>query len=149
MTSLTRQYTCTVYMYIKSELKEKETKIQSKISQNRKEKSWNCYQWMIAYFIFLSYGTVVVDIGVRDGCTAIKFVKHVKTVFIQVLSCSTQCSADAWIVALLWKFPQIPSCQRKQRQLGQKQFWHVFTKLIAVQPSMANYEWTMNQIKVE
>ena len=45
---------------------------------------------------------------VRDGCSAIIFVKHVKTYFIQVLS--TQCSADSWIVALLWMFPQIPSC---------------------------------------
>ena len=37
----------------------------------------------------------------------------------------------------------------KWRQLGQKQFWHVFTKLIAVQPSMAEYEWTMYQMKVD
>ena len=33
--------------------------------------------------------------------------KHVKTVFIQVLSYITQSSADALIVALLWKLPQI------------------------------------------
>ena len=63
-----------------------------------------------------------------------------------------QWGADAWNVALLWKLPQVSSCSRcalKQRQLGQKQFWHVFTKLIAVQSSMTKYEWTMNQLKVE
>ena len=34
-------------------------------------------------------------------------------------------AADAWIVALLWKLPQNATMQRKQCQLGQKQFWHV------------------------
>ena len=47
---------------------------------------------------------------VRDGCSAIIVVKHVKTVFVKVLSCSTQCSAGAWIVALFWKLPQMPTC---------------------------------------
>ena len=40
---------------------------------------------------------------------------------------------------------------RKQRQLGQEQLLHFFlnTTLIAVQPTMAEYEWTMYQLKVE
>ena len=37
----------------------------------------------------------------------------------------------------------------KQRQPGQKQFWHVLQKCIAVQPSMADCEWTMYQMKGE
>ena len=54
---------------------------------------------------------------VRDGCSAVIFVMYVKAVFIQVLSCSRQCSVDAWIAALnmlwyhSWKLPLItPSC---------------------------------------
>ena len=46
------------------------------------------------------------------------------------------------------KAPANAIMQRKQRQLGQTQFWR-FTKFIAVQPSMAEYEWTMYQIKVD
>ena len=50
------------------------------------------------------------------------FVKHVKTVFIQVVHVNegTQCSVDALIVALLillWKLPNA-IMQRKQRQRG-------------------------------
>ena len=57
-----------------------------------------------------------------DGCWAIICVKHVKTVFIQVLSCSTQCIVDAWIVALLWKLLQIPSCSTNKANLDKNNF---------------------------
>ena len=45
------------------------------------------------------------------------------------------------------KAPANTIMQHKQRQLWQNQF--CFTKLIAVQPSMAEYELTMYQIKVD
>ena len=57
------------------------------------------------------------------GCSAIVFVKHVKTVFVQLLSCSTQCSADAWIVALLWKLTQMPSCTANNANLDKNNFY--------------------------
>ena len=62
---------------------------------------------------------------VRDDCSAIIFVKHVKTVFVQVLSCtcSTQRSADAWInCRFVVKAPANAIMQHKQRKLGQTQF---------------------------
>ena len=40
-------------------------------------------------FIFLSFGTLVVHIGSGMAAQQIIFVKHVKTVFIQVLSYGT------------------------------------------------------------
>ena len=61
---------------------------------------------------------------------------------------STQCSADALTVALLWKLPQMPSCSANNANLDENKF-DMFTKLIAVQPSMAKYEWTMHQMKVD
>ena len=39
--------------------------------------------------------------------------------------------------------------QHKQRLLGQNQFDMFYRKIIAVQPSMAKYEWTVYQIKVD
>ena len=39
--------------------------------------------------------------------------------------------------------------QHKQRQPAQNQFWYILQKIIAMQPSMAKYEWTMYQIKVD
>ena len=78
------------------------------------------------------------------------FLKHVKTVFVQVLSfvhdiMQCGCMNCCFVV----KAPANATMQRKQRQLGQKQFLTYFTNLIAVQPSMAKYEWTMLQMKVE
>ena len=35
---------------------------------------------------------------------------------------STQCSADAWIVALLWKLPQMPSCSANNANLDKNNF---------------------------
>ena len=85
---------------------------------------------------------------------------------------STQCSGDEWIVALLWKLPQMPPCSTNNASLDKNNFdtfykidccaaihaqttpaWTKtiltrFTKLIAVQPSMAEYEWTIYQMKV-
>ena len=78
-------------------------------------------------------------------CSVRLFVKHVKLVFIQVLSL---CSVDAWIVALLWKLPQMPSCSANNTNVDKTNF-DMFTNMIAVQPSMAEYEWTMYQIEVE
>ena len=61
---------------------------------------------------------------------------------------STQSSADALIVSLLWKLPPMPSCSTNNANLD-KPILTCFTKLIAVQPSMAEYEWTLYQIKVD
>ena len=74
--------------------------------------------------IFLSYGALVVRIGSSHGwCSAIIFVKHAKIVFVQVLSlCSTQCSADAWIAALLGKLPQMASCSANNANLDKNNF---------------------------
>ena len=46
------------------------------------------------------------------------------------------------------QLPQMPFMQHTQRQLEQNWF-DMFTKLIAVQPSVAEYEWTMYKIKVD
>ena len=61
---------------------------------------------------------------------------------------STQISADALIsiVVLLWKLPQMPS-SAQTTPTWTKPILTCFTKVIAVQPSMAEYEWTMYQIK--
>ena len=72
---------------------------------------------MIAYIYFAFIWYIGPSYVVRDGWSAIMFVKHVKTVFVQVLSCITQCSADAWIVALLWKLLQMPSCSANSANL--------------------------------
>ena len=58
----------------------------------------------------------------------------------------TQSSADAPIVPLLWKSPAMLSSSKNNAYLGKTNLT-CFTKLIAVQPSMAKYEWTMYQIK--
>ena len=60
----------------------------------------------------------------------------------------TQSSVDAPIVALLWKLPQMLSCSTNNAYLDKTNLTS-FTKMIAVQPSMAKYEWTMYQIKVD
>ena len=54
---------------------------------------------------------------VRDGYSAIIFVKHVKTVFVKVLP-----SADAWIVSLFWKLPQMPSCSANNADMDKNNF---------------------------
>ena len=66
----------------------------------------------------------------------------------EFVQCSTQCSADAWIVALSWKLPQMPSCSANDANLDKNNF-DMFMKFIAVQPSMAKYEWTMYQMEVQ
>ena len=73
-----------------------------------------------------------------DDCSAIIFVKHVKTVSIQVLSLYTKqcwCTYCCFVV----KAPANAIMQHKQRLLGQNQF-DMFYKMIAVQPSMAMNE---------
>ena len=105
---------------------------------------------MTAFFSFIWYSGR--SYWVRDGCSAIIFVKNVKIVFVHVLSCSTECSKDAWIVALLGKLPQMPSWCHHAAQTTPtwtKTILTCFTKLIAVQPSMAEYKWTMYQMKEE
>ena len=46
------------------------------------------------------------------------------------------------------KAPANAIMQRKQRNLDKNNL-DMFSKLIAAQPSMAEYEWTMYQMKVE
>ena len=87
---------------------------------------------------------------VRDGCSAIIFVKHFKTVSIQVLSLYTKqcgCINCCFVV----KAPANAIMQHKPQTMPTwtKPILTCFTKLIAVQPSMAKYEWTMYQIKVD
>ena len=64
---------------------------------------------------------------VRDGCSAIIFVKHFKTVFVQVLSYSTLCSHKSHHAA-------------QTTPTWTKIILTCFTKLIDVQPFMAEYE---------
>ena len=73
-------------------------------------------------FMFLLLWYIRRSYWVRDGCSAIIFVKHIKTVVVQVLSYSAQCSADTWIVALLWKLPQMPSCSANNANLDKNNF---------------------------
>ena len=40
----------------------------------------------------------------------------------EFVQCSTQCSADAWIVALSWKLPQMPSCSANDANLDKNNF---------------------------
>ena len=175
---------------------------------------------MIAYLFFFQSSIWYIgrSYWVRDGCSAIIFVFSMSKLSSSKFCHSTQSSADALIVALLWKLPQMPSCSTNNANLdktnfdmfykidccaaihGQimteqctklkktnyaimrwicfvisvfnfEKFWvkpgfyHAaqttptwtkpiltcFTKLIAVQPYMymAEYEWTMYQIKVD
>ena len=92
-----------------------------KFAQKWKKKIMKLLQWIITYlFPFIRY--IGRSYWVRDCCSAIIFVKPVKSVFIQVLSFFTQCSADAWIVALLWKLPQMPSCSANNANLDKNSF---------------------------
>ena len=59
---------------------------------------------------------------VRDGCSAIIFLKHVKT--SSNFCHNTQISAEALIVALLWELPQMPSCRTNNANLD-NYCWHV------------------------
>ena len=54
----------------------------------------------------------------------------------------TQSSADAPIVASLWKLSQMLSCSKNNAYLDKTNLTCV-TNMIAVQPSVAKYEWTM------
>ena len=49
------------------------------------------------------------------------FVNRVKTVFVKFCH-STQCITDAWILALLWKLPQIHSCSANNANLDKFNF---------------------------
>ena len=60
----------------------------------------------------------------------------------------SECSADTWIVALLWKLPQMPSCSANNANLDKNNF-DMFYKIDCSAASMAEYEWTMYQMKVE
>ena len=47
----------------------------------------------------------------------------------------TQCSAVAWIVALLWKLPQMPSCKRKYNSdFDTHKKWHVLQNWLLCHP---------------
>ena len=96
-------------------------------------------------FIFLSYGTLIVYIGSRMADQQL-FLESMSKLSPSKFCHCTQSIADAF-VALLWKSPVM---QHKQRILRQNQHDMFYTqKTIAVQPSMAKYEWTMYQIKVD
>ena len=73
-----------------------------------------------------------------DGCSAIIFVKHVKSVFVQVLLCCFAVKARANAIM-----------QRKQRQLGQKQFWHVLPNWLLCNHPWPNMNEQCYQMKVE
>ena len=90
---------------------------------------------------------------VRDGCSAIIFVKHVKTVFVQVHNA-------VWLHELLFLFAflvrapanAIIYAAQTTPTVLHKTILTCFTKLIAVQPSsVAEYELTMYiyQMKLE
>ena len=105
-------------------------------------------------FIFLSYGTLIAHIQLGQGwllsnnfCKACQNCLRPSFEFVQFDEC-TQCSADAWIVALLWKLTQMPSCihAAQTTRTWTKTILACFTKLIAVQPSMAEYERTVGPI---
>ena len=101
-------------------------------------------------FIFLSYGTLVVHIG--SGRTA-----------QQSWNCEAcqNCirpSFEFVIVHNAVRMHELLLCRESSRKCHHaaqttptwtKTILTCFTKLIAVQPSMAEYEWTMYQMKVE
>ena len=93
-------------------------------------------------FIFLSYGTLVVHIGwVRDGCSAIIFVKHVKTLHPSFVIVHKSVQMHCRFVV---KAPANVIMQHKQRQLGQNQLWHVLQNWLLCShpwPNM-NEQWT-------
>ena len=93
---------------------------------------------MIVYsFSFMRY--IDHSYWVRDGCSATTFVKHVKNVSIQVLPRHTkQCGRT--IVAFVVKVPRNAIKQHKPYAYLSKTNLTCFTKIIAVQPSMAKYE---------
>ena len=69
-------------------------------------------------FIFLSYGTLVIHIGSEmvarnHFCKACQNCLHPSFDFVH---------ADAWIVALLWKLPQMPSCSTNNANLDKNTF---------------------------
>ena len=91
-------------------------------------------------FIILWYGT-------KLAAQQPFFVKHVKTLVIQVLSKYTKqcgCINCCFVV----KTPANAITQHKQRLLGQNQFWHVLQNC-HVQPSLAPIKFTMYQIEVD
>ena len=65
---------------------------------------------------------------VRDGCSAIIFVKHVKTVSIQVLSLYTKQCGRTYCCFVV-KVPCNAIMQRKKRLLGQNQVDMFYKKL--------------------
>ena len=95
---------------------------------------WNVSGWLHISFSFIWYTGH--SYWVRDGCSAI------------ILYSLTKLSSSKFWVCAVVKGPANAIMQRKERQLGQKQFWHV-KKKIAVQPSMVEYEWRIYQMKVE
>ena len=92
-------------------------------------------------FIFLSYGTLIFHIGSGMAAQQSFFVKHFKTVSIQVLSLYTS-SADAPIVALLWKSPAMISCSTNNAYLDIYQFDMFYKKLL-----LCSHPWpNMNEL---
>ena len=92
-------------------------------------------------FIFLSYGTLVVHIGSGMAVQqSLFYVKHtsklssfdvnapklfdtgVRKGAFPSFDFVTQCSANAWIVTLLWKLPQMPSCSANYANLDKNNF---------------------------
>ena len=106
----------------------------------------------MAYLFFFHNTTLVVHIG--SGMAA-------QQSFFFVYSMSKLSSSKFWVCYTVRMRELLLCCESsrkwhpatqtaKQRQLHwTEKFWHVLQKLIAVQPSMAEYEWTMYQMKVK
>ena len=71
-------------------------------------------------FTFLSYGTLVIHIGSGMACSAIIFVKHVKTLFVQVHNAVWM--HELLLCCELFKLPQMPSCSANNANLDKNNF---------------------------
>ena len=72
-------------------------------------------------FIFLPYGTLVVHIGLGMAAQQ-SSLQSMSKLSSSKFCHSTQSSADALIVALLWKLPQMPSCSTNNANLDKTNF---------------------------
>ena len=93
-------------------------------------------------FIFRSYGTLVVHIG--SGMAAQQSFCQACQMSSSKFCYRTQRSADALIFALFCKAPANAIMQRKQWQLGQKQFWHVLQTWLLCSHPWPNMNEHMN-----
>ena len=108
---------------------------------NTKEKSWNCYQWMIAYLFFFHVVHWSFILGQGWLLSSNHFCKACQNCLRPSFVIVHKAGADAFIVALLWKLPQIPICSTNYATLDKNNF-DVLYKFIVVQPS--GQIWTNN-----